>query len=31
LREAGLPIPMWGAVNRYIFAKQLRRIMSLLS
>ena len=31
LREAGLPIPMWGAVNRYIFAKQLRRIMPLLS
>ena len=31
LREAGLPIPMWGALNRYIFAKQLRRIMPLLS
>ena len=29
LREAGLPIPMWGALNRYIFAKQLRRIMPL--
>jgi hypothetical protein len=29
LREAGLPIPIWGALNRYIFAKQLRRIMPL--
>ena len=29
LREAGLPIPMWGALNRYIFAKQLRRIVPL--
>jgi len=29
LREAGLPIPMWRALNRYIFAKQLRRIMPL--
>lgn len=29
LREAGLPIPMWGALNRYIFSKQLRRIMPL--
>ena len=29
LREAGLPIPMWGALNRYIFAKQLRRIMPI--
>jgi hypothetical protein len=30
LREAGLPVPIiWGALNRYIFAKQLRRIMPL--
>ena len=26
LREAGLPIAMWGALTRYSFAKQLRRI-----
>jgi hypothetical protein len=29
LREAGLPIPMWGALNRYIFARQLRRLIPL--
>jgi uncharacterized protein DUF2459 len=29
LREAGLPIPIWGALNRYIFAKQLRGIRSI--
>jgi hypothetical protein len=29
LREAGLPIPMWGVLNRYIFVKQLRRIRPL--
>ena len=26
LREAGLPISMWGTLTRYTFAKQLRRI-----
>jgi len=29
LREAGLPISMWGALTRYSFAKELRRIMPL--
>jgi hypothetical protein len=29
LREAELPISMWGALTRYSFAKQLRRIMPL--
>jgi hypothetical protein len=29
LREAGLPIPMWGALNRYIFSRQLRRLIPL--
>jgi hypothetical protein len=29
LREAGLPISMWGALTRYSFAMQLRRIMPL--
>jgi hypothetical protein len=29
LREAGLPISIWGALNRYIFAKQLRGIRSI--
>jgi Protein of unknown function (DUF2459) len=29
LREAGLPIPMWRALNRYIFARQLRRLIPL--
>lgn len=29
LREAGLPVSMWGALTRYSFAKQLRRITPL--
>ena len=29
LREAGLPISMWGALTRYTFANQLRRITLL--
>jgi Protein of unknown function (DUF2459) len=29
LREAGLPIPMWRALNRYIFARQLRRLIPI--